>query len=162
MLCLNLLSVGVRMDPWNDWQELPACSNSLKSCSVALQHITNEMSVYQKQPANACLNNPCSTDAEIQCKLLSVLGTGSCNNDGVHFFSEKSRVLTPADYHITFCDYPPNGWKRFGTPSSCLIFSICGGGFFSFWIFCLVTWKAALHLKSSLLCMLVRGKFLPN
>lgn len=90
MLCLNLLSVGVRMDSWNDWQELPACSNSLKSCSVALQHITNEMSVYQKQPANACLNNPCSTDAEIQCKLLSVLRTGSCNNDGVHIFFLRS------------------------------------------------------------------------
>lgn len=102
MCCLNLLSVGVRMDPWNDWQELPACSNSLKSCSVALQPITNEMSVYQKQPAHTCLNYPCSTDTEIQ--LLNVLGTGTCNNDGVWFFSpDKSRVLTPADIIVLWC-----------------------------------------------------------
>lgn len=136
MCCLNPLSVGVRMDPWNDWQELPACSNSLESCSVALQPITNEMSVYQKQPANTCLNYPCSTDAEIQCQLLNVLGTGTCNNDGVHFF-----FLTNVEFWLLLtsllCDAPQNGWKGCGTPSSCLTFSVCGGVLLNFGFFAL-------------------------
>lgn len=134
----------------------------IPSRAVLLHCSTSQMKwVFTRSSQLMCLNYPCSSDAEIQCQLLHVLGTGTCNNDGVQFFfSDKSRVLTLADIIALWCS---TEWVEaiWHTKQLSNLFSMWGYCF-KFRIFCLATWKAALQLKSSLLSMLVVGKNLPN
>lgn len=133
----------------------------IPSRAVLLHCSTSQMKwVFTRSGQLTCLNYPCSTDAEIQCQLFHVLGTGSCNNDGVHLFFFLRSLEFWLLLTSLLCDAPQNGWKRFCTPSSCLTFSGCGIVFLKFGIFFALSLEK--HLKSTFLSMSVMGENLPN